>query len=96
MEKKILARTLEIQTMEELAELQQAISKVYRYGCNGEYKENLIEELSDASTMMRLLTYEYFKSKHFTVDDIEKIENICLKKIERMKERIENDKEGRL
>ena len=55
----MLKETLEINTMEELAELIQAISKVKRYGLTKELKENLEEEVADVILMTSLIMNKY-------------------------------------
>ena len=55
----MLKETLEINTMEELAELIQAISKVKRYGLTEELKENLEEEVADVILMTSLIMNKY-------------------------------------
>ena len=44
---------------EELAELIQAISKVRRYGCSGEQRDNLIEEIADVKIVIMELMLMY-------------------------------------
>ena len=55
----MLKETLEINAMEELAELIQAISKVKRYGLTKELKENLEEEVADVILMTSLIMNKY-------------------------------------
>lgn len=68
--------------MEECAELIQAISKVKRYGFDGEYRDNLIEEIADVGIvitellmMFEILPWEF--------------ESIMDSKIQRIKSRLE-------
>lgn len=44
-----------IVAMEECAELIQAVSKCLRYKCEGEYRENLIEEIADVLICIEML-----------------------------------------
>ena len=46
-------------TMEECGELTRACSKVIRHGCEGKYKNNLIEEIGDVLAMIQIISYEY-------------------------------------
>lgn len=70
--------------MEECAELIQAISKCKRYGCNNEYRDNLIEEIADVSIIIDELKLIY----HIDYQDISSIRQ---KKIARMLKRIKNN-----
>ena len=45
--------------MEECGELARACSKVIRHGCEGKYKNNLIEEIGDVLAMIQIISYEY-------------------------------------
>ena len=45
--------------MEECGELTRACSKVIRHGCEGKYKNNLIEEIGDVLAMIQIISYEY-------------------------------------
>ncbi len=81
-----MPRTLEINTMEELAELQQAISKVFRYGANIERRSNLIEEIADVMIMISYITEKYKIHE-------EVISFVMSEKVKRLRERIVKDLE---
>ena len=76
----MLKETLEINTMEELAELIQAISKVKRYGLTKELKENLEEEVADVILMTSLIMNKYDLSS-------ENIDKIMINKTNRLRKR---------
>ena len=76
----MLKETLEINTMEELAELIQAISKVKRYGLTKELKENLEEEVADVILMTSLIMNKYNLSS-------ENIDEIMVHKQNRLRKR---------
>lgn len=76
----ILKETLEINTMEELAELIQAISKVKRYGLTEKLKENLEEEVADVILMTSLIMNKYNLSS-------ENIDKIMVHKTNRLRKR---------
>ena len=76
----MLKETLEINTMEELAELIQAISKVKRYGLTEELKENLEEEVADVILMTSLIMNKYDLSS-------ENIDKIMIHKTNRLRKR---------
>ena len=76
----MLKETLEINTMEELAELIQAISKVKRYGLTEELKENLEEEVADVILMTSLIMNKYDLSS-------ENIDKIIVDKTNRLRKR---------
>ena len=76
----MLKETLEINTMEELAELIQAISKVKRYGLTEELKENLEEEVADVILMTSLIMNKYDLSS-------ENIDKIMVDKTNRLRKR---------
>ena len=76
----MLKETLEINTMEELAELIQAISKVKRYGLTKELKENLEEEVADVILMTSLIMNKYDLSS-------ENIDKIMVNKTNRLRKR---------
>ena len=76
----MLKETLEINTMEELAELIQAISKVKRYGLTKELKENLEEEVADVILMTSLIMNKYDLSS-------ENIDKIIVDKTNRLRKR---------
>ena len=76
----MLKETLEINTMEELAELIQAISKVKRYGLTKELKENLEEEVADVILMTSLIMNKYNLSS-------ENIDKIMVHKTNRLRKR---------
>ena len=75
--------------MEECAELIQAISKVRRYGFVGKYKDNLLEEIADVDIVLTELTMIF---------DIEGEEfySVLDRKVQRIKERLEESKDKRL
>ena len=75
--------------MEECAELIQAISKVRRYGFVGKYKDNLLEEIADVDIVLTELTMMF---------DIEGEEfySVLDRKVQRIKERLEESKDKRL
>ena len=75
--------------MEECAELIQAISKVKRYGFVGKYKENLLEEIADVDIVLTELTMM------FDVDDKD-FYSVLDRKVQRIKERLEESKDKRL
>ena len=75
--------------MEELAELIQAISKVRRYGFDGQHKDNLIEEIADVDIVLTELTMM------FDVDDKD-FYSVLDRKVQRIKERLEENKDKRL
>lgn len=79
-----LKRTLEVQTMEEVAELSQAISKVYRFGLNEDRKLNLVEEIADTYIMIDMIIDRYGLSRA-------DISNNVLYKANRLKKRIIED-----
>ena len=76
----MLKETLEINTMEELAELIQAISKVKRYGLTKELKDNLEEEVADVILMTSLIMNKYDLSS-------ENIDKIMIHKTNRLRKR---------
>ena len=76
----MLKETLEINAMEELAELIQAISKVKRYGLTKELKENLEEEVADVILMTSLIMNKYNLSS-------ENIDKIMVHKTNRLRKR---------
>ena len=76
----MLKETLEINAMEELAELIQAISKVKRYGLTKELKENLEEEVADVILMTSLIMNKYDLSS-------ENIDKIMVHKTNRLRKR---------
>ena len=76
----MLKETLEINTMEELAELIQAISKVKRYGLTEELKENLEEEVADVILMTSLIMNKYDLSS-------ENMDKIMINKTNRLRKR---------
>ena len=76
----MLKETLEINAMEELAELIQAISKVKRYGLTEELKENLEEEVADVILMTSLIMNKYDLSS-------ENIDKIMIDKTNRLRKR---------
>lgn len=76
----MLKETLEINAMEELAELIQAISKVKRYGLTEELKENLEEEVADVILMTSLIMNKYDLSS-------ENIDKIMVHKTNRLRKR---------
>lgn len=76
----MLKETLEINAMEELAELIQAISKVKRYGLTKELKENLEEEVADVILMTSLIMNKYDLSS-------ENIDKIIVNKTTRLRKR---------
>lgn len=76
----MLKETLEINTMEELAELIQAISKVKRYGLTKELKENLEEEVADVILMTSLIMNKYDLNS-------ENIDKIMVDKTNRLRKR---------
>lgn len=76
----MLKETLEINTMEELAELIQAISKVKRYGLTEELKENLEEEVADVILMTSLIMNKYNLNS-------ENIDKIIVNKTNRLRKR---------
>ena len=76
----MLKETLEINTMEELAELIQAISKVKRYGLTKELKENLEEEVADVILMTSLIMNKYDLSS-------ENIDKFMVDKTNRLRKR---------
>ena len=76
----MLKETLEINAMEELAELIQAISKVKRYGLNEELKANLEEEVADVILMTSLIMNKYDLSS-------ENIDKIMINKTNRLRKR---------
>ena len=76
----MLKETLEINAMEELAELIQAISKVKRYGLTKELKENLEEEVADVILMTSLIMNKYNLSS-------ENIDKIIVDKTNRLRKR---------
>ena len=76
----MLKETLEINAMEELAELIQAISKVKRYGLTKELKENLEEEVADVILMTSLIMNKYDLSS-------ENIDKIMVDKTNRLRKR---------
>ena len=76
----MLKETLEINAMEELAELIQAISKVKRYGLTEELKENLEEEVADVILMTSLIMNKYDLSS-------ENIDKIIVNKTTRLRKR---------
>ena len=76
----MLKETLEINTIEELAELIQAISKVKRYGLTKELKENLEEEVADVILMTSLIMNKYNLSS-------ENIDKIMINKTNRLRKR---------
>lgn len=82
-----LPRTLEVTTMEELAELQQVISKIFRYGIDDKSYINLLEELADVYLMLELIEDKYRIRK-------EAIEVNKEFKLERLIKRIKEDREG--
>lgn len=84
-----LPRTLEMTTVEELAELQQVISKIFRYGINDKTYINLLEELADVYIMLNLI-----KDKYNISDEVIKV-NMKFK-LDRLAKRIIEDKEGKL
>ena len=67
--------------MEECAELIQAISKVRRYGCIADMRENLIEEIAD----VRIIISELMLIYGITPDEITGWQN---QKINRMQRRL--------
>ena len=67
--------------MEECAELIQAISKVRRYGCIADMRENLIEEIADVRIIISELMWMY----GITPDEITGWQN---QKINRMQRRL--------
>ena len=75
------------QTMEESAELIQAISKCLRYKDDIEARNNLVEEVEDALIMIDQLKI---------IMDIKDYELECYRqyKLERLERRIENEKES--
>ena len=76
----MLKETLEINAMEELAELIQAISKVKRYGLTKELKENLEEEVADVILMTSLIMNKYNLNS-------ENIDKIMVHKTNRLRKR---------
>ena len=76
----MLKETLEINAMEELAELIQAISKVKRYGLTKELKENLEEEVADVILMTSLIMNKYDLSS-------ENIDKVIVDKTNRLRKR---------
>lgn len=76
----MLKETLEINAMEELAELIQAISKVKRYGLTEEIKENLEEEFADVILMNSLIMNKYDLNS-------ENIDKIIVNKTNRLRKR---------
>ena len=75
--------------MEECAELIQAISKVRRYGFGGQYKDNLIEELADVNIVIieLMMMFDIEGEEFYSVLD---------RKVQRIKERLEESKDKRL
>ena len=76
----MLKETLEINAMEELAELIQVISKVKRYGLTEEIKENLEEEFADVILMNSLIMNKYDLNS-------ENIDKIIVNKTNRLRKR---------
>lgn len=70
--------------MEECSELIKAISKCKRYGCEDEYRDNLIEEMADVLFILDELKLIYDISDD-TIADVKKY------KIDRQSYRIENN-----
>lgn len=70
--------------VEECAELIQAVTKCKRYGCDGERRANLIEELADVSIIIDelLLIYDV---------DLTDIFPIIIQKLERQKMRMDGE-----
>lgn len=67
--------------MEECAELIQAISKVKRYGCSGNWRENLVEEMVDVTIILgEIATMFGIKESDFA--------KMMSKKIQQIKERL--------
>lgn len=79
-----LPRTLEVTVIEELAELQQAISKIVRYGVTRDNYNNLVEEIADVTLMIGILMQKYDVSEK----EVEKNRKF---KIKRLAERITED-----
>ena len=75
--------------MEEWAELIQAISKVRRYGFVGKYRDNLLEEIADVDIVLTELTmmFDIVPDEFFSIRD---------RKVQRIKERLEENKDKRL
>lgn len=51
--------TMSVIAMEEPAELIQAVSKVLRYGCEGEHRDSLAEEMADVRIVLGELSLMY-------------------------------------
>lgn len=86
-ERNIKYHGIELETtiaMEECSELIKAISKCKRYGCEDEYRDNLIEEMADVLFILDELKLIYDISDD-TIADTKKY------KIDRQSYRIENN-----
>lgn len=75
------AKIMSVIAMEEPAELIQAISKVLRYGCDGEHRDSLAEEMADVRIILGELSIMY------GIRD-EEIEHIMERKLQREMTRI--------
>lgn len=75
------AKIMSVIAMEEPAELIQAVSKVLRYGCNGEHRDSLAEEMADVRIILGELSIMY------GIRD-EEIEHIMERKLQREMTRI--------